>query len=165
MKTPLLAFLLLFGLSRLAAAGPVSVDLFLATDCPIANAYAPEIERLHQAFRGRGVAFRLVFPDRNLDEAALRAHLADYGLTAPFVVDHDRALVKRARATTTPEAVLYGADGGIAYRGGIDNRYAGLGKRRAAATERYLRDAIEAVLAGGKPTVAATEAVGCLIEP
>ncbi len=95
-----------------------TVDLFVATDCPIANGYAPEIERLHLAYREKGVAFRLVFPDRDLAEDEVRRHLADYGITAPFVIDRDHALVNRAKATTTPEVVLFDRTGGILYRAG-----------------------------------------------
>ncbi len=164
MRRHLLSLLLAVS-GSLAAAEPVSVDLFLATDCPIANAYAPEIERLHLAYRERGVVFRLVFPDRELDEETVRRHLAAYGLTAPFVIDRDRALVMRAKATTTPKAVVFDPEERIVYRGRIDNRYAGFGKRLAEATESYLRDALDAVLSGRMPTVAETEAIGCLIEP
>jgi hypothetical protein len=159
--------LVLFAIaSRLAtAAEPVAtVELFVAIDCPIANGYAPEIERLHLAYRERGLVFRLVFPDRDLDENTVKQHLADYRITAPFVIDRDHALVKRADATTTPEAVLYDRKGGIVYQGKLDNRYTDLGDRRGTVTEFYLRDAIEAVLSGKQPPVARTAPIGCLIE-
>lgn len=161
----IVAALTLAILPRFAAAEPLfTVDLFVATDCPIANGYAPEIERLHLAYREKGVAFRLVFPDRDLAEDEVRRHLADYGITAPFVIDRDHALVKRAKATTTPEAVLFDRTGGILYRGRIDNRYSDLGDRRGTVTELYLRDALDAVLSGKKPPVPETVPIGCLIE-
>jgi len=147
-----------------AAKSVASVDLFVAPDCPIANAYAPEVERLHLAYREKGVAFRLVFPDRDLAEDGVRRHLADYGITAPFVIDRDHALVKRAKATTTPEAVLFDRTGGILYRGRIDNRYSDLGDRRGTVTEFYLRDALDALLSGEKPPVTKTAPIGCIIE-
>lgn len=156
--------LLLLAPLRLFAAPIASVDLFVATDCPIANGYAPEIERLHLVYRERGVAFRLVFPDRDLTEEFVKQHLADYAVTAPFVIDRDRALVKRAAATTTPEVVVFDREGSIAYRGRIDNRYSDLGDRRGTVTEFYLRDALDALLAGRKPALDKTDAIGCLIE-
>lgn len=159
----LLALLLLAPL-RIVASPVASVDLFVATDCPIANGYAPEIERIYRAYREKGVSFRLVFPDRDLTEEAVKQHLAEYELTAPFVIDRDRALVKRASATTTPEVVVFDRDGAVTYRGRIDNRYSDLGDRRGTVTEFYLRDALDALLAGRKPTPARTEAIGCLIE-
>ncbi len=164
MKTILLALFL--ALAPLGAQDrPVArVDLFVATDCPIARASSPEIERLHLAYGGRGVAFRLVFPDRDLEETTVREHLAAFALTVPFVIDREGDLVRRAKATTTPEAVLFDPQGRIVYRGKIDNRYSALGKRLAEATEFPLRDAIEAILAGRAPAVPETVPVGCLIE-
>lgn len=151
-------------LSAPPAAPGVSVDLFVAPDCPIANACAPEIERLYQSYRTKGVAFRLVFPDRDLDEREVRRHLADFGLTMPFLIDRDHAIVERGGATVTPEAVVYGRDGAIVYRGRIDNLYSDLGDRRGTVTEFYLRDALDAVLAGRMPPIERTAAVGCFIE-
>ena len=141
-----------------------SVDLFIAIDCPIANGMAPEIERLHLAYREKFVVFRLVYPDRDLTEEAVKQHRTDYGLTAPAVIDRDHSLVKRAGATTTPEAAVFDAKGVLVYRGCVDNRYSALGDRRREATEVYLRDALDAVLLGKKPPVERTLAIGCLIE-
>jgi len=147
-----------------ASSDGISVDLFVATDCPIANACAPEIERIHLAYREKGVSFRLVFPDPDLSEDAVERHLAAYGLTVPYTIDRDHALVKRAGATTTPEAAVFDPGGSMIYRGRIDNRYSDLGDRRGTVTEFYLRDALDAVLSGKTPAVPRTQAVGCLIE-
>ena len=155
----------LFSIASASEPAPLAtVDLFIATDCPIANGLAPEIERIHQAYKDKGVVFRLVYPDRDLTEEAVKEHLADYGLSAPFVIDRDHRLVKRAAATTTPEVVVFDAKGILVYRGRIDDRYTDLGARRNVATEFYLRDALEAVLSGKKPLVEKTVAIGCLIE-
>ncbi len=161
----LLAACILSATLGLCAAEPVAtVDLFVATDCPIANGYAPEIERLYQAYRIKGVTFRLVFPDRDLTDGAVQKHLADFAISLPFVIDRDHSLVKRAGATTTPEVVVSDGKGVLVYRGCIDNRYSDLGDLRGTVTEFYLRDALEAVLSGKKPTVGRTEPIGCLIE-
>lgn len=164
MRRLLSLLLLLLAPLRLDASPVASVDLFVATDCPIANGYAPEFERLYQVYRKNGIAFRLVFPDRDLTDEVVKQHLADYAVTIPFVVDRDRSLVKRATATTTPEVVVYDREGSIVYRGRIDNRYFDLGDRRGTVTEFYLRDALDALLAGRKPALARTDAIGCLIE-
>ncbi|MBV8808725.1 MAG: redoxin domain-containing protein, partial [Acidobacteriaceae bacterium] len=39
------------------------VFLFVRTDCPITNRYAPELQRLAQEFKGDGVDFWMVYPD------------------------------------------------------------------------------------------------------
>ena len=62
-----LAGLLLFG--SLAFAADVQVFIFLRTDCPISNRYAPELTRIAKEFQGRHVAFYLVYPDPEREQA------------------------------------------------------------------------------------------------
>jgi len=56
------------------------------------------------------------------------------------------------------------ADGQTAYQGAIDDWYVALGKHRPEARLHYLRDALDAVLAGNAVAIVKTEAVGCLVE-
>src|SRR5262245_21277642 len=82
------------------------VYIFTSRDCPISNRYAPEIQRLAHAFGARGVVFRLVYPGRADDDAAIRTHLRAFaydGVTEA-VRDPQMALVKHTGATITPEA-------------------------------------------------------------
>src|SRR5262249_12755086 len=74
-----------------------------------------------------------------------------------------RALVRRAGARMVPEAAVFGPDGQRKYLGRIDDLYADLGKRRARATSRDLRDALDAVLADRPVPRPVTQAVGCFI--
>ncbi len=142
---------------------PVAVLLFVQTDCPISNRYAPTIARLHARFESQGVAFYLVYPDRGEDAAAIRRHGREYGLPGQALRDVQHTLVKRVGATVTPEAVVLGARGNVVYRGRIDNRYAALDQVRPQPTRSDLANALEAALAGRPPDPSATEAIGCFI--
>src|SRR4051812_8349400 len=53
------------------------VFLFVSTDCPISNSYAPEFRRLASEFQAKGIEFRLIYP--NGDESAddVRKHLRE----------------------------------------------------------------------------------------
>jgi thiol-disulfide isomerase/thioredoxin len=140
-----------------------TVFVFLATDCPIANSMAPELQRLHTDFKDRDVAFYRVYADAQLSEEEIARHGRDYAL--PFPALHDKALelVAFTGATVTPEAVVYRRDGTRAYRGRINNRYEALGKYRPRATQHDLRDALEAVLDGRDVSTPETEAIGCFL--
>lgn len=138
--------------------------LFISRDCPIANGYAPQINRLVADYEGRGVLFVLVHPERGIDAPTARRHAEDYGLSCPIVIDGEHRLVKDTGVKITPEAALVTAGGTVAYRGRIDDRYAGIGVRRTVSRTSDLRDAIEDVLAGRPVRVPRTQAVGCLIE-
>ena len=49
----------------------VLVLLFIRTDCPIANRYAPELERLHALYAPKGIEFRLIYAEPNLTPAQI----------------------------------------------------------------------------------------------
>lgn len=146
-----------------AAGKRATVLLFVATDCPISNRYAPEYARMWKEYARQGVAVYAVYVDADAAPQKARAHAASFGIPCPVLTDPRRALVRRAGATVTPEAAVFTPDGRRRYHGRIDDRYPALGQRRESVTRRELRDALDAVLAG-KPVAAPTApAVGCFI--
>lgn len=139
--------------------------LFVLPDCPVANAYAPEVNRLIAEYGPRGVRFFVVQVDPEVTDVEAAKHARAYGYTCPVVVDRGHELVRRAGATMVPEVAVFAADGSRKYHGRIDDLYADLGKRRARASSHDLRDALDAVLAGRPVARPETEAVGCDIPP
>ena len=140
------------------------VLIFVSTDCPISNRYAPEIQRLYKEFAPRGVRLELVYPNPADDDVKVKRHLAEFGYPPTIGVrDPEHVLVKSVRATITPEAVLLAGDKRVLYRGRIDDRFAELGVERPAPTTHDLRDALAAALAGKPVTPPTTQAVGCFI--
>jgi hypothetical protein len=141
---------------------PIEVLIFLRSDCPISNRFAPEVERLSQEFSAKGVQFWLVYPDRADSAANVATNAKEHGYSLPILRDADRALVKRSDATITPEAAVF-SHGELIYHGRIDDRVAAFGKVRAAPTTHELQDALNAALLGKKPAVQEAPAVGCYI--
>jgi len=142
--------------------GKASVLIFVSSDCPVSNGYAPEIQRI--CADAKGAHCTLVYEDVSIDPAAVRAHRSEYHYRdIPAVIDGDRAIAKRAGATITPQAVVVNTAGATVYRGRIDNQYAALGKPRRVVTSHDLRDAIDAILVGKPVPHAETEAIGCFI--
>ncbi len=141
-----------------------SVLIFVLHDCPIANAYAPEIARIAKDYQAKPVRLALVYVDPDLTIKEINRHRKEYGhegYTAFF--DRKHKLVRATGADVTPEAAVIDASGRIAYRGRISNLYADYGKRRRKATRHDLRDAINAILAGKAVKTPRTEALGCFI--
>lgn len=137
--------------------------IFLLPDCPIGNSYLPELQRLHETFAPRGIQMVCVQADSETSLERAKEHARDYQLAMPVVLDPKHKWVKKAGATMAPEAAVFSRSGELLYRGRIDNQYAGLGQRRAVVTERELKDAVEAIVAGRPVSRPRTEAVGCLI--
>lgn len=136
--------------------------VFVRSDCPIANRYAPELKRLHEAWAETPLRMRLVYPDRDESAESIAKHLSEHGLAIPALRDPEHALVAHAGATITPEAALY-LDGELRYRGRIDDRFPDFGKSRAEPSRRDLELAVDALLAGREIEVPRTEAVGCFL--
>lgn len=140
-----------------------SVLIFVRSDCPISNRFAPEINRLHAEFGPRGADFLLVYVDPDETEGTIRGHRRDYGYTCRAVPDPRHRLAARCGAAITPEAAVIVPDGEVVYRGRINDLYVDLGRARPAATTRDLADALAATLDHRPVAVARTRAVGCTI--
>ena len=141
----------------------ITVLVFVSTDCPVSNRYAPEIKRLYDQFSPRGVRFRLVYPNPLDDESAMRTHRLAFGYPPIAERDPDHSLVRAVGATITPEAVIVDGTQRVVYRGRIDDRFVELSRERPAPTQHDLRNAITAVLAGTPVSPSHTQAVGCFI--
>src|SRR5579875_3969618 len=137
------------------------VFLFVRSDCPITNRYAPELQRIAAEFASRHVDFWIVYPDPTENAQRIRNHIAEYHLPGTPLRDPEHILVKRAEATIAPEAAVFNASGQLEYHGRIDDRYVDIGKTRPAPQTHDLEDAIQAVLAGKAVAHPATQAVGC----
>jgi len=145
-----------------SSSGRVVVLLFVRSDCPISNRYAPTIRKLHEKFQGKA-NFWLVYPDAGESARRIRSHDEQFHFSIPALRDAHRDLVKRAQATITPEAAVFDSAGKLIYHGRIDNWYEDFGRSRATPTTRELDDAIRNTL-DGKPTVPDhANAVGCYI--
>ena len=140
-----------------------TVLIFVRTDCPISNRYAPEIQRIAARFASEGVKFWLVYPDASETAESIRKHRAEYRYDLGVFQDPQHVLVKAARARVTPQAAIFLPGRKLVYHGRIDDRYIDFGKARPAATTHDLEVALEAVVAGKPVPKETTRAVGCYL--
>ncbi|MGO8998816.1 MAG: redoxin domain-containing protein [Polyangiaceae bacterium] len=140
-----------------------TVLVFVSTDCPISNRYAPELRRLYERYSPQGIAFRLVYPTVQESPAMIRAHVREYGFPFEALRDPGHTLVARAKATVTPESAVFARGGALVYHGRIDDRNIDLGEARPEPTRRDLEEALDAVLAGRAPAETEARAIGCAI--
>lgn len=144
------------------AGGKVVVLVFVRTDCPISNRYAPSIQKLSAANAGKA-AFWLVYPSKSESAESIRKHEREYGYKIPALRDPQHTLVKESRVEITPEVAVFDANRRLVYHGRIDNLYEDIGRARRVATTHELEDAISGALAGKSLAVEATHGVGCYI--
>jgi hypothetical protein len=140
------------------------VLVFLLTDCPIANRYAPELKRIEKDYAEKQVAFYRVYVYADATEDAIKDHTKQFEYKWPAVHDKDHSIVKALEAKVTPEVALLTADGKLQYKGRIDDWYIEHGRLREFDYRRDLRIALDEVLNGKPVTVPRTPAIGCFIQ-
>ncbi len=136
-----------------------SVLIFVATKCPVSNAYNERMEKLAQDYRARGV--NVIGINSNVAEsaAAVKAHAAENKLTFAILKDPANKVADRLGATVTPEVYFLDGNNKLMYRGRIDNA-----KDAAQVNSSELRDAIEATLVGKPLAKTTANAFGCTIK-
>lgn len=139
---------------------------FIATDCPVSNRTLPEMLRVRDEFRSRGVAFWFVYPNTTETLAGVREHATAYNTAADSILDTAGSLVALTHARVTPEAVVLvpaGPGWKTVYAGRIDDRYVRLGLARPQASQHFVEQVLNEVL-GHLPVQAAVGTpVGCAI--
>jgi AhpC/TSA family len=149
-----------------------TVFVFVRTDCPISNRYAPLLHRIYTKFSPKGVNFWLVYVDPRQTAKAIEEHLREYVYGFEALQDPKHELVKLTGAEITPEAIVFVPgnstdDGGtsqrIVYRGRIDDQYVAFGITRPAPTTHDLENVLEKVIEGKPLKETTTKAVGCFI--
>jgi peroxiredoxin len=132
--------------------------------CPYVQAWEGRMSALQAEYDERG--FRLVavssndaqsYPEDSFEAMADRARAQ--GFTFDYLYDESQRFAREIGAERTPEVFLFDAERRLVYHGAIDDS-----RDEASVSEQYLRDAIEAVLAGRTPQVQETPAVGCTVK-
>jgi len=136
---------------------------FVAPDCPVANSYTPEMNRIRDAYAPRGVLVYAVQSDPTATPSDAARYAREFRYSFPMLLDSRHVLVALAGATVTPQAAVLSPDGVVLYLGRIDNRVEDFDKRRLAATENDVRDALDSVLAGKPVPHPKTKSIGCAI--
>jgi peroxiredoxin len=147
-------------LDELKAAKAVVV-VFTCNHCPVAQAYEQRLIRLAEETRKQGVEFVAI--NVSLYEAdnlqAMRKRSKDRKFPFAYLQDPTQQTGKKYGALWTPCVFLLDARRRIAYLGGIDDSM-----YPEKVDRRFLKDAIDAVVAGRPVEVEETKPVGCPIE-
>ena len=138
------------------------VLIFLRTDCPISNRYAPEIQRLAEKYSSAKLKVYLVYPSADETVAMIQQHQKEYGYHLATLRDPKHQLVKATGVTVTPEVAVF-QQGRWLYRGRIDNRFVAFGKMRPAPTIRDLEQVLATLQSGKSIQKQFTKAIGCFI--
>ncbi len=134
----------------------------LGTECPLAKLYAPRLQALADEYAQRGVRFIGLAPNTQDSITDLAAYARRHRIRFPLLKDVGNRVADELSAVRTPEVYVLDSRRIVRYRGRIDDQY-GIDYARNRPSRTYLKDAMDALLSGDVPTVAAVESVGCHI--
>jgi len=136
-----------------------AVIIFIATKCPVSNAYNDRMEKLAEDYKAKGISVIGINANNTEPAAEVKSHAAEKGLKFPILKDDGNKIADRLGANHTPEAYVIDASGKLVYHGRIDNA-----QNPANITSNDLRDALDAILAGQPIQKTTSVAFGCSIK-
>ena len=139
--------------------------IFSCNHCPYVRAWEDRMVLIQAEYAERGVQLIAInandatkYPDDDFPEMKKRASEKHFNF--PYLRDETQEVARAYGAQRTPEVFLFDKDRILRYHGVIDDNY----DDPKAVKTRFLRDAIESVLAHRQVAVVETKPVGCTIK-
>jgi len=153
----------------------ITVVNFWSMTCPIMKGWEDRLVAIQNEYTKKGVHFVTINSnegngeigdDKNLEEGQkpyekIRSYLKKNDLPYTVLVDKGSKVADVFAAQTTPDIFLFDKTGTLVYRGLIDDD--ARGSKGDKATQ-YLRDTLDALLAGDEVEVKETKPQGCSIK-
>jgi peroxiredoxin len=149
----------------------ILVVVFTCDHCPTAQDYEERIKSIVTDYKSKSVAVVAINPNDpkalRLDELAwtdlsdsfpeMKLRASDHQFNFPYLYDGDTEMVAKAYGpVATPHVFVFDAERKLRYAGAIDDS-----QRVDHVKKHYLRDALDALVAGNAPTVTQTKVIGC----
>jgi len=132
--------------------------------CPYVQSWEGRMVEIQRDYAGRGVRVVAVNsndagyqPADSFEKMQERAR--ERSFTFDYLHDEGQSLARALGSQRTPEVFVFDRDRKLVYHGAIDDN-----RDETGVTQRYLRDALDAVLEGRTPDVAETPPVGCTVK-
>lgn len=144
------------------------VLIFSCNHCPYVVAYEDRMIELHNEYAPKGFPVLAINPNDTIAEprdsfTKMIERAREKNFPFNYVIDANQEIYPIYGATRTPHIFLLekvGDEFVVAYIGAIDDNY----RDASQVEQRYLANAIDALLAGERPDPAMTRAIGCTIK-
>ncbi|MHC1702474.1 MAG: thioredoxin family protein [Tenuifilaceae bacterium] len=144
------------------------VVIFSCNHCPYVKAYEDRIIDIHKKYSSKGypvIAINsndpVAQPEDSFDKMVTRAKEKSFPFA--YLFDEGQKVYPLYGAAKTPHVFLLNKKGNdlvVEYIGAIDDNY----KDASQVKDKYLENALDALLAGTEPKVRETKAIGCSIK-
>jgi len=135
------------------------VLMFIATQCPVSNAYNARMVELHKDYSSKGVSFVAINSNKQESVEEIKKHSKDNGFAFPVLKDWNNVIADKLEASVTPEIYVLNSNFEVLYHGRIDDS-----QREGKVTSKDLRAALDSILSGKTVEVQETKAFGCTIK-
>lgn len=144
---------------------PIVALTFWCNHCPYVQAWEQRVIELQKDYRAKGVQVVAInanetvnYPTDDFPHMVERAQQKGYPF--PYLRDESQGIARAYGATRTPEFFVFDRDRVLRYHGAPDDNY----ESPVRVTKRYLRDALDALLAGKDPQLPETPPKGCSVK-
>ena len=137
------------------------VMVFTCNHCPVAVDYEDRLIALQKDYESKGVQVIAVNVNNREDDRLdpMKQRASDKGFNFPYLYDSSQKIGHDYGAKVTPHVFVLDAGRKLAYVGAIDDM-----QDPAKVTQHYLRDALDALLAGDEPAEPVTKQFGCSVK-
>ena len=131
--------------------------------CQIIRSILPDYKALRDAYASRGVRFLMLNSNLQDTRASIAADAKEWGVDMPILVDSAQIVGPSLNVTRTAEVLVIDPGAGeIVYRGALNDRVY-YERQKKAADEHYVRDTLDAMLAGEPLAVSEVPSAGCIV--
>ena len=145
--------------------GKIVVLEWINPECPYVKRHykSNTMVGLANEYKEKGVVWLAINSTKHFNrQMNLEFHL-QHNLPYPVLDDHTGVVGKRFRAKTTPHMFVIDRAGQIAYAGAIDDDNS-VGGDKGDATENYVKQALDELLAGKAVSTSQTKPYGCSVK-
>ncbi len=135
------------------------VLMFIATRCPISNAYNSRIVKLYDDYHNKNLVFIGINSNKQEDVEEVAEHAKKNKFVFPVLKDPKNIIADKYDAQVTPEIFVLNSNLEILYHGRIDDS-----QREDDVKTNDLRNALDEILAGKSVSNKETKAFGCTIK-
>lgn len=139
--------------------------MFICNHCPYVKAIEDRLVTLGHDLKSKGVEFVAIMsndatikPDDAPDKLRERAITKNYPF--PYLFDDTQEVAKRFGAVCTPDFFVYDSNFKLAYRGRLDDSW----KDASQVKSEEMREALETLVRGEKPSSKQIPSMGCSIK-
>lgn len=137
----------------------VVVLVFLANHCPVVQQYEDRIIEFTNDYKNKGVKVVGIAVSRSPETDKLpgiKDYMKEHKSNYTYAYDESQETGRAYGASNTPQFFVLDKERKIRYTGALDDN-----GNENRVTKHYLRDAVDALLAGKSPEVEETQPKGC----